>query len=239
MRAVRRLVIVLVILFGLFAAADRIAVSVAQSQVADKLKSSRGLTQKPSVSIEGFPFLTQLVGGKLDEVNVHATGMVVHGPEGPSVTLQDFDADLKGVRLEDDYSTAVADSATGTAVISYADLSAALPNHTTVSYGGASNVKVSTTVDLPILGQQTLSGTADVDVTNGDTIGLSGISGVSGLGGGSGLGAAAGLIGSYLEPKFQLAGLPQGLGLTRIQAEPDGVAVSVAGTGVSLNSTED
>jgi hypothetical protein len=213
MRAVRRLVIVLVILFGLFAAADRIAVSVAQSQVADKLKSSRGLTQKPSVSIEGFPFLTQLVGGKLDEVKVHATGMVVHGPEGPSVTLQDFDADLKGVRLEDDYSTAVADSATGTAVISYADLSAALPNHTTVSYGGASNVKVSTTVDLPILGQQTLSG--------------------------SGLGAAAGLIGSYLEPKFQLAGLPQGLGLTRIQAEPDGVAVSVAGTGVSLNSTED
>ncbi|QMU79628.1 DUF2993 domain-containing protein [Streptacidiphilus sp. PB12-B1b] len=241
MRAIRRTIIVLVILFGLFVAADRIAVHVAQSQVADKLQTARGLAQKPSVSIEGFPFLTQLAGGKLDEVKVHATGMTVHGTSGgPNVTLQDFEADLKGVRLENDYSTAVADTATGTAVISYADLTAALPSHPALSYGGDSKVKVSATVDLPFFGKQALSGTADVNVVNGDTIGLADISGITGGDSASALGVAAlQAAGAMLEPQFRLSGLPSGLKLARIQAEPDGIAVSVSGTGVSLSSTSD
>jgi hypothetical protein len=75
MRALRRLIIALVILCALFVAADRIAVGVADSQVASKLQTSRGLAQKPSVSIGGFPFLTQLIGGKLDDVKVRATDM--------------------------------------------------------------------------------------------------------------------------------------------------------------------
>ena len=240
MRAVRRLTIILVILCGLFVGADRIAVNLAQSQVASKLQSSRGLQQKPGVSIEGFPFLTQLLGGKLDEVKVHATGMVVQGPGGPSVTLQDFYADLKGVRLENDYSTAVADTATGSALISYAELSAVLPNHPTVSYAGGSKVKVTGTVDLPVLGQQTVSGTAGVDVVSGNTIGITDIGDLSGVSGISGLSsAAAGLAATFLQPQFQLVGLPGGLRLTQIQAQPGGVSVSVAGTGVSLNSTSD
>lgn len=41
MRAARRLIIALVILLGLLAAADRIAVGVAESKVADRLQSDR------------------------------------------------------------------------------------------------------------------------------------------------------------------------------------------------------
>jgi hypothetical protein len=63
MRAVRRLLIVLVVLAILFTAADRISVAVAQSQAASRIQSSKGLNKKPSVSIEGFPFLTSCCRG--------------------------------------------------------------------------------------------------------------------------------------------------------------------------------
>ena len=236
MRALRRLIIVLVILFGLFVAADRIAVRMAESEAASKLQSSRDLAQKPSVSIGGFPFLTQLLDSKLDEVKVHANDMAVHGPSGPSVTLETFDADLKGVKVSSNYSTAVADTATGTAVISYASLTAALPNHPTVSYGGDGKVKVSGKVDIPILGEQQVSGTADISVVNGDTIGISNISDLSGL---SGIDqAAASIVTAFLEPQFQLQGLPTGLKLTQLQAVPDGVSISVTGTNVVLDGDE-
>jgi hypothetical protein len=232
MRALRRLIIALVILCALFVAADRIAVGVADSQVASKLQTSRGLAQKPSVSIGGFPFLTQLIGGKLDDVKVRATDMAVQGTDGgPSVTLQTFDADLKGVRLTDGYTTAVADTGTGTATISYADLSAALPNHPTVGYGGDGKVKVSGTVDIPILGAQQVSGTAHIAVVSGDTIGITDISGLSGVDA-----AAASLVNAFLEPQYQLQGLPAGLKLTQIQAEPNGVSIGVSGTNVVLNN---
>jgi hypothetical protein len=234
MRALRRLIIILVVLLALFAAADRIAVGVADSQIASKLQSSRNLPQKPSVSIGGFPFLTQLVGGKLDDVTVRAADMAVQGPDGgPVVTLQTFDADLKGVRLTDDYSTAVADTATGTATISYADLSSALPNHTTVGYGGDGKVAVSGTVDIPLLGERHVSGTAHITVSGGDTIGVTDVSDVPGLNS-----FEAALVLAVLEPHYQLQGLPQGLRLTQIQALPNGVSVGVSGANVVLNSTE-
>ncbi|WP_034089160.1 LmeA family phospholipid-binding protein [Streptacidiphilus albus] len=233
MRALRRLIIVLVVLFGLFAAADRIAVYVAEGQAASALQNARGLSQKPSVSIEGFPFLTQLLGGSLDEVKIHANELAVTTPSGTDVTLQNFSADLKGVRLESGFSKAVADNATGTATISYADISAALPKGVTVAYGGGDKVKVSGSASLPVLGEQQVSGTASLNVVGGDRISLSGISGVTGVDP-----ALAGLVTSLLEPQFQLSGLPTGLQLTQITAEPTGVSVGVAGTGVVLNSSQ-
>ncbi len=233
MRALRRLIIVLVVLFGLFAAADRIAVYVAEGQAASALQKSRGLSQKPSVSIEGFPFLTQLLGGSMDEVKVHANQLTVTTPNGTDVTLQDFSADLKGVRLENGFTEAVADNATGTATISYADLSAALPKGVTVAYGGNGKVKVAGSASLPVLGEQQVSGTAALNVVGGNSIALSGITGVTGVDPG-----LAGLVATVLEPQFQLSGLPTGLKLTQITAEPTGVSVGVAGTGVVLNSSQ-
>ena len=235
MRAARRLIIALVILLGLLAAADRIAVGVAESKVADRLQSDRGLSRKPSVGIEGFPFLTQLAGGSLDHVTVHATDMVLQDDGGQSVTVSDFRADLRDVKLEDDYSTAVAGSATGTALISYAELSSVLPNHPAVSYAG--NGRVHASVQVPVLSRQ-VSGTAGLDF-KGDAIGLTGVGDLSGLSGIPGLSGsvAAGLVSQYLGARFQLSGLPEGLEVTGVQAVPDGVSVSVAGSGVSLTGT--
>ena len=238
MRAARRLLIALVVLFGLFVAADRVAVTVAESQVAGKLQTQRELAQKPGVDIEGFPFLTQLLGGSLDHVKVHANNMVLQG-SGGSVTLTTFDADLRKVKLEDDYSTAVAGTATGTALISYADLSSVLPDHPSIAYASNGRVHVSATVDLPLLGSKQISGTAGLNA-QGDSIGLASISDLVGLSGLPGVSSsmAASLASQYVGTPFRLTGLPEGLQVTRAQAEPDGLSVSVAGSGVSLSSSD-
>lgn len=222
MRFARNLLIVLAVLFLLFVAADRIAVHVAQNEAADKFQSSRNLAQKPSVQIEGFPFLTQLIGSKLDEVKVSATGMAV----GQGVRLQSFHADLKGVKFSDDYAHAVADSATGTVVITYADLSAALPGGLDLSYAGDGKVKVS----AKLLGQS-VSGTVDPEVVDGSSIKLSQL---------SLLGQTFNVPGltDALEPELSLAGLPSGLRLDAVVPGQDGITVTASGTGVQLDTDE-
>ena len=66
------LLVLLLVLVGLFVAADRIALGLAEDKAATALQSSQNLPQKPDVSVEGFPFLTQLLAGNFGEVVVTA-----------------------------------------------------------------------------------------------------------------------------------------------------------------------
>ncbi|GAA3371947.1 hypothetical protein GCM10017744_101550 [Streptomyces antimycoticus] len=112
MRALRITLIVVVILGGLFVAADRIAVYIAESKAADKIKSSQGLTTTPNVSIKGFPFLTQVAGKELDEVDVGVDGLTTATGDGRSVRVTELDAKLHNVRISGSFSSASADRAT-------------------------------------------------------------------------------------------------------------------------------
>jgi hypothetical protein len=219
MRNLRRVLIILVILFGLFVTVDRIAVHVAENQAASKIQSSRGLSQKPDVSIEGFPFLTQLVGSKLDEVKLHAKDMKV---SGSSLQLAQLDATLNGVKISSNYSSAVADSATGKVYVTYDALSSVLPNHTTVTYGGQpGKVKVSTTIS-----GQAISGTADVAVAGGNKLSLDNLNTGD---------PVTSFLANVFAPEIPVAGLPTGLELKSITAEENGVAIEATGTDVHLN----
>lgn len=219
MRNLRRLLITLVIIFGLFVVADRVAVRIAENEAASKIQSSQGLAQKPDVSIDGFPFLTQLVGSKLDQVKLQADDLKV---KGSNVQLATLNATLDGVQISNNYSSAVADSATGTGYLTYTDLSKALPNNTTIGYGGApGKVKVSTTIQ----GSQ-ISGTADISVVNGNNVQLNNLDTGDPL---------TSFLANVFSPQIPLAGLPYGLQLQSISADQNGVAVTVTGTDVHLN----
>ncbi len=74
MRALRVLLVIVVILGGLFVAADRVAVNIAEDKAADKIRGSQGLDRTPEVSITGFPFLTQVANRSLDEVDATIDG---------------------------------------------------------------------------------------------------------------------------------------------------------------------
>ncbi|MFE0426382.1 DUF2993 domain-containing protein, partial [Streptomyces sp. NPDC058953] len=84
MRALRISLITAVVLGGLFVAADRVAVNYAESKVADKVRSSQGLSRTPDVSINGFPFLTQVAGKQLDDVDVSLKGVSGAPPRAPA-----------------------------------------------------------------------------------------------------------------------------------------------------------
>jgi hypothetical protein len=66
----RRLVLTLVVFVGLLALADRAGAFAAQRVVAERMQQDESLAVRPTVSITGFPFLTQLVEGHYNRVDV-------------------------------------------------------------------------------------------------------------------------------------------------------------------------
>jgi hypothetical protein len=216
MRAIRILLVVAVVLGVLFVAADRLALWFAESQVADKAQQSQGFTSKPDISIKGFPFLTQVAAKKLDDVQITAKGIEA-GTGGQTLRIDRFSADLRGVRLSGNFTSAVADTADGTVLITYADLSKAVPSGVTVAYGGNGKVKLSAL---------SFSTTVDVTLTNGKTVRLGNPSGLPA--------EVRSLLGSGLS--WDLSRLPNGIELKSATATPEGIQVVAAGTHVVLSN---
>ncbi|GAA2263367.1 DUF2993 domain-containing protein [Streptomyces amakusaensis] len=136
MRALRILLIIAVILGIVFTGVDRLAVNIAESQVAEKVKARQGLPATPEVSIKGFPFLTQVMDKNLDEVDI-ALSDITAGTGDRTVEVTDVRAELTGVRIGADYSSAVASRAEGSAHIAYKDLSHAAPKGASIGWAGA------------------------------------------------------------------------------------------------------
>ncbi|PZH06832.1 DUF2993 domain-containing protein [Streptomyces sp. NTH33] len=123
MRALRILLTVAVILGLLFVVVDRVAVHFAENQAADRLRTAENLASTPDVSIKGFPFLTQMASGELDDVEVGIKNYeAATGNDDQKIRIDDLRADMKGVRFSGDYRSATASAATGTATIAYDEL---------------------------------------------------------------------------------------------------------------------
>ncbi|WP_030771227.1 DUF2993 domain-containing protein [Streptomyces sp. NRRL F-2664] len=148
MRVLRVVVIVGVVLATLFAGVDRWAVGYAENRLAERIQARQGLAGSAEVEIHGFPFLTQALSRDLDRVDLRLRGVEVMA-DGRRTRLAELDASFRGVRLDGDYSSGTAERATGTALLTYADLTAASQTGATLSYGGApGKVKVTASVDI-------------------------------------------------------------------------------------------
>ncbi len=114
------LIVVLAVLIGL----DRLAEVVAARNLAATIQSSQHLSSRPHVSIGGFPFLTQVVRGRYDDVSVSAGSPI--GENG--IDVNNAAVHLRGVtvNLSDAFHGTVSNvpvqSGTGTAVITYPQL---------------------------------------------------------------------------------------------------------------------
>ncbi|MFI5759179.1 DUF2993 domain-containing protein [Streptomyces sp. NPDC051569] len=247
MRALRILLIFVVIFGGLFVAADRAAVYFAEDEVAGRIQSSQGVNTTPEVSIKGFPFLTQVVGGSLDEVDISLDGVTATA-DGHAVRVTEVKANLRDVRMDSSFSSATASSATGSAHISYADLMKSAPQGTTVGYAGPERaakgqVKLSGTLtdvleaaNIPVpgavaalLGGEELTVYSTVSLENGNTVRLSAEDlpklPVPGL---------DEQVKGLVDYDLKLAGLPASIKLDRVTATATGLQFSGTGTNVSL-----
>lgn len=229
MRVARIVLIVVVVLGGLFVAADRILVSVAQNKSAERAQIAEGLSHKPKVSIKGFPFLTQVASGKLDDVEITANDIAA-GTGDQTLRIDRFHADLHGVKMSDNYERAIADSADGAAFITYADLTTAGPDWLTVAYAGpaadgTSRVKLTGTwhgAKLSVLSK--------VSVRNSDTIGLHADNLPTAI-------TALGLeddVRRQIDFTSRLTHLPAGIALSQVTSAPDGISVAATGEHVVL-----
>ncbi len=228
-RWIRVLVVLVVVLAGLSVAADRLSVLYAEHRAADAIRNSQDLSSEPSVSIKGFPFLTQVIGRKLDEVTVSAAG--VRTPKNAamgSLRISRMDADLHGVELSGGFKGFVADEATGSALVSYTDLSAVAPIGATVAYGGSGS-KVKVTFAMPGLAALHRTVVSDIDVTSGNTLRLTANKVPK-----TGVAAIDRLIQSKINFTRKLVGLPDGITLASLRATPQGVLLTITGHHVTL-----
>ncbi|WP_030784852.1 DUF2993 domain-containing protein [Streptomyces sp. NRRL S-920] len=245
-RAIRILLVVVVILGGLFVAADRLAVNFAEGEAAKKLRTNEGLSETPDVSIKGFPFLTQVAGGELDEVEVGIKDYDARSGSD-SIRIADLTAHMKGVKFSGDYSSATAATATGTARVSYDELLKAgksepveLPLGATgkvvgLSDGGNGKVKVEvevskggTKLPKPVHVLSSVRVEGDSIVVHADEIPKKlEVLGVS-------LPLPEGMVRDVTDFKQKVDDLPAGIKLEKVEAAPDGVDMSVTGTDVSL-----
>jgi hypothetical protein len=245
MRALRIILILVVILGGLFVIADRVAVHFAEGEAADKLKATQNLASTPDVDIKGFPFLTQVAGGSLDDVEIGIKDyQAATGTNGRTIRIDDLKADMKGVSFSGDYSSATAATATGTATISYAELLKTAKSEPTevvpgltakvvaLSDGGNGKIKVTAKVTGtlgPIPVNQTISVPSTVSVeknqvrVHADSLPKLGAAAI-----------AESRIRQITDFQQAIDRLPGGIELDKVQAAKNGVEITVKGSDVKL-----
>ena len=178
MRALRWSLITLVLVVGLLVAADRVALELAEDEAAGKIQRSQDLRERPEVSIKGFPFLTQALAKRFDEVEAKLSGVKTDAV-GTSLRVDQVEMTLHDVELVNGFSAVTARRASGHALISYQDLTDAAPPGIRISYGGkedgggrdgSSKVKLTARVELPLIGPQEHSVYSTVSIVGKDTV---------------------------------------------------------------------
>ncbi|MEU2119121.1 DUF2993 domain-containing protein [Streptomyces sp. NPDC016459] len=226
MRALRILLVVAVVLGGVLVGIDRLAVAYAESEASSRVKLSAAESESIDVDIKGFPFLTQVADKRFDEVDVKATGVTATAGSR-RIRVGELTVALRDVTVTGDWAGARAGSASGTALISYADLTAASDREATVAYGGNGKVKV--TGGVKVMGR-TLTRTvlSTVSVVNGDTIKVRADEVP-----GEGIPGVEDLVRERTDFERPI-GLIAGMKVEKVEPRPDGLAISVTGRDIVL-----
>ena len=117
----RRWLIALVVLILILVGIDFGAKAFAENAIASKIDTS-GLGTKPSVDIQGFPFLTQVASRDLSEIDINASNFTVK-----QVVISSLHATATGVRPNASFNGATISKINGTLVVSFATVTNLIP----------------------------------------------------------------------------------------------------------------
>jgi hypothetical protein len=212
-RGYRRAVIILIIVLVLAAiltGLDRAAAAYAENRVANQI-TSYGFPAKPSVTIEGFPFLTQVISKHIDAVDISARKFDA-GPVTASIS-----AKATGISLRSGYSRGTIASINGTGLIAFSDLarvaSARGAPGLKLSAAGPHEVKLKADLDIV-----SATGLARILKTGQDRFTIHVISAG---------GIPLSLLGPVQNLSIQIPSLPLGLHVKDVNVTAEGVAVQV------------
>jgi hypothetical protein len=209
------LVIVLVLVGG-----DRAANAYTEDQMASQMQSSLALSGKPSVSIAGFPFLTQLAARTFNTVNVNASNETA-GPGG-QLEIASLTATLHGMHIHG-LNSATVDQFTASALVTFTALAKAggIPQGIKLTSDGANQIKA--TVD--ILGFSS-DATAKVTQVGNNKINVK-VTDFNGV--------PADVLGSLTDFNFSIPKLPAGVKIQSISITQQGLRITATGTNTSLS----
>jgi hypothetical protein len=228
-RRATRWVISLVVIVAVLVGLDFGARAVAESVLASKIEQ-QGLTSKPNVTIDGFPFLTQAASKDFRRVTITASNV----SDGP-VTITAINAAATGIRLNSyAFSSGTIGSMSGTAFISFASLG----NTLAARFGALGSLLKGAGLQLSDAGPDEVRATLNLVVTSGSATWR--VTRASGdalnvhLVGSTGLPTS--LLDSIQNVTLQLPKLPLGLTIDTVAVTPSGVVGNVAGRDVPFGS---
>lgn len=212
--------LVLLLLAAAFVIGDRVAKAYAQGRIAQQIQTQASLAARPAVSIEGFPFLTQVAARDLRKVDISASNV----PAG-RITISSVTATATGVHLNSGFNGATIDQIHGTALVTFASLvSAAGAKGVTVRSdpaAGPNDIAISAGPQLSATGQVTQTGPSQV------TIKVTQLGGLAGL--------APGAVGSLPGYVITIPTLPAGLKVDGVSVTGRGIEVQAAAQDTTLS----
>jgi hypothetical protein len=226
----RKLLIAVIVIVVLLVAADRVAAVVADRQIASRVETSYHLPSKPSVSVQGFPFLTQVAAGSYHEIDLSIGQLDSNG-----VQVNNLVAHLMGVHapvrdlVGGNSSGIMAAQVTGTGTVPLSSVQSRVPQGVQLSQDGGA-LRMSGTVSY--LGVSVpVSAVASLGVSpSGITVTPTRVS----LG--SGINAPASAVSGQFRFTVPVTGLPLHLSVTSVSVTPAGVQVSVSAANVAFTS---
>jgi hypothetical protein len=225
----RGLIVAVVVIIVLLVAADFAAKAVAENVLASKIEQE-GLSTRPDVTIDGFPFLTQVARRDFTEVQINASNV----REGP-VTFTSIDAEATGIRLNSyAFNSGTIGQLHGTLLIDFSSLGNTLTTQVgplgtllhgaglTLAAAGPSQVRASMNLIV-----ETGSATWQISRVSGSDLNIRLVSS-SGL--------PASLLSSIQDITLQIPRLPMGLTIDSVQVTPAGVVGTVSGQDVPFGT---
>jgi hypothetical protein len=219
------LLVVLVVILALGGIGDQVAKSYAQNDIAKQVQSS-GLSAKPSVSIKGWPFLTQILAHDVKTIDISANNVTTTGGKLPV----SFTARATGVHLNSSFNGATIDHITGQVTISYQSLDSYLGN--SIGIPGLTSISISPDpAKGPSAVTANAAGIASVNATvvktgaNQITVKFGSLGGIASLLGGSG---------SIPDQVIDIPKLPLGLVVGSPEATSQGIVIPASASNTTL-----
>ncbi len=231
--------ILVVLLVALLVVADRVGVAAAESaiskKVSQKLASQDIQTNgSPDVTIEGFPFLTEVATGTYKAVVIKLASATSKGIQMSDLVVRATDVHAKATEVLNGQGEIKADQITGGAAIAYSSIAKLL--HTPDLSVTPDNGKLKIRVPVQFLGLSiNVVATGEVSVVGGKL--RVKIVDVRQAGGGLPAGADGLLrqLGSQLSQDITLPALPYGLTLRSVTVANDGLRITAGAANVPIS----
>jgi LmeA-like phospholipid-binding len=220
--------ITVIVILVLLVVSDRVANAYTENRMASQFQSSLGLSGKPHVTIQGFPFWTQLIAKDFKTVDVTASNEVINSASagGGALEIASLNATLHGLHFQGfNSNSATVDQFNATALITFTELAnvAGVPGSITLTPNGGN--QITATISLGPLSdsavaQVTQSGPAQINVK---VINAGGI--------------PASDLGNLADFNINIAKLPPGVAIQSVSVTPQGVQVTITGRDTTLSQS--